>query len=127
MTKERISFYVDEHVNPAIVKALRLRGIDVLTCNEANMLAATDEQHLKYAHELQRTIFTQDNDFLKLHATGLNHAGIVYAHQLTTIGVIIRGILLIYQVLDKPDMSNHIEFIEAAAKLQNKIIPLIYR
>lgn len=46
---EVIKFYTDEHVGKAIAKGLRLRGIDVLTCQEADMISATDEEHLEFA------------------------------------------------------------------------------
>jgi uncharacterized membrane protein len=55
-----------------------------------------------------RIIFTQDSDFLRLHATGISHSGIVYAHQKTPVGGIIRGLMLIYKVLDTNDMKNHV-------------------
>ena len=44
-------------------------------------------------------------------ARGLSHAGIVYAHQQTAIGDIIRGLTLVYQVLGPEDMRDHVEFL----------------
>lgn len=44
-----IRFYCDEHVDPAIAKALRTRGVDVLTAQEAGMLGVPDEDHLQLA------------------------------------------------------------------------------
>jgi len=55
--------------------------------------------------------FTQDEDFLALHAAGHQHAGISYAPQGTSIGKIVRGLMLLYQVLDADDMKNHVEFL----------------
>ncbi len=75
------------------------------------MLEASDEAHLALALEQGRVIFTQDADFLRLHAKGVSHAGIVYAHQQTPIGRIIRGLMLIYQILEPEDMFDHVEFI----------------
>ncbi len=57
--------------------------------------------HVERARVENRVIFTQDDDFLRLHAAGIDHAGIVYTPQGTSIGDIIRGLMLIYQVLDK--------------------------
>ena len=107
----RIKFYTDEHVASAVVAGLRRRGVDVLTTPEADMLGASDREHLAFALAEGRTIFTQDDDFLRLHAAGVEHAGIVYAHQHTPIGRIIQGLMLIYQVLDVDDMRNHVEFL----------------
>jgi hypothetical protein len=78
---------------------------------EVDTLGASDEAHLALAASDGRVIFTQDDDFLRLHATGIDHAGIAYAHQHTSIGDIIRGLMLIYQVLEPGDMQNHVEFL----------------
>ena len=75
----RIKFYVDEHVSRAVVRGLRQRGADVLRVPEAGLMEAPDEEHLARARAEGRVIFTQDEDFLRLHAAGTDHAGIVYA------------------------------------------------
>jgi hypothetical protein len=46
-----------------------------------------------------------------LHATGVEHAGIVYAPQGTSIGDIIRGLMLVSQLLDADEMSGHVEYL----------------
>lgn len=83
---QQIKFYTDEHVVRAVVRGLRQRGVDVLTVVEAGMLGASDEDHLERARNEERVIFTQDDDFLRMHAAGTSHAGIVYAPQQTAIG-----------------------------------------
>lgn len=108
---EKIKFYMDEHVPKAVTAGLRLREVDVLTTQEAGLLAASDEEHLAWATDEGRVLFTQDADFLRLHAEGASHAGIAYAHQQTPIGYIVRGLMLIYQVLEPKDMQNHVEFL----------------
>jgi uncharacterized protein with PIN domain len=108
---EEIPFYMDEHVPTAVTTGLRLRGVDVLTAREAGLLAASDKEHLALAADEGRVLFTQDADFLRLHAEGIAHTGIVYAHQQTQIGTIVRGLMLIYQVLEPQDMQNHVEFL----------------
>lgn len=107
----RIGFYMDEHVPTAVTTGLRLRDVDVLTAQEANLLTASDKAHLAFAADKGRVLFTQDADFLRLHAEGVVHTGIVYAHQQTPIGHIISGLVLIYQILEPEDMQNHIEFL----------------
>lgn len=106
-----IKFYADEHVARSVVVGLRRRGVDVLTVVEAGMRGATDREHLDLAVAQGRVILTQDDDFLRLHAQGLVHAGIVYAPQQTPVGDIIRGVMLIYHILSPEDMQNHVEFI----------------
>jgi len=108
---EESKYYMDEHVPKAVTTGLRRRGIDVLTTQEANLLAASDEAHLALANREERVVFTQDADFLRLHAEGVPHAGIVYAHQQTRIGAIVRGLVLIFRILEPQDMRNHVEFL----------------
>ena len=107
----KIRFYFDEHVPRAVARGLRRRGVEVLTVPEAGMLGATDEEHLNLAKSEGRTVFTQDDDFLRLHATGAEHAGIVYAPQHTSVGRMVAGLMLIHQVLSAEEMANAVEFL----------------
>lgn len=106
-----ISFYFDEHVPLAVSTALRLRGVDVLTVQDAGLTGASDEVHLALALLERRVIFTQDDDFLKFAANGNPHAGIVFAAQRTKVGQIIRGLMLIHQVMTADSMVAQVEFI----------------
>lgn len=58
-----------------------------------------------------RVMFTQDDDSLRLHVQKIEHAGIVYVHQRTSIGYVVRGLILIYQVLTPEEMKNRLEFL----------------
>ena len=107
----QVRYYTDEHVASAVIRGLRQRGIDVLSVPDAGMISATDESHLAFAFTQGRVIFTQDTDFLRLAASGAVHAGVVYAPQHTSIGDLIRGLLLIYQVLEAEDMIGKIEYL----------------
>jgi uncharacterized protein with PIN domain len=108
---ERIRYYTDEHVAKAVIRGLRRRGVDVLTAPEADMLGASDEAHLRFAAENGRVLFTQDDDFTRLSAQGLNHAGIVYAHQRKSIGTIVSGLMLMHQIITPVEMRNRVEFL----------------
>jgi len=44
-------------------------------------------------------------------AAGVEHAGLAYAPQGFSIGQIIRGLMLIQQVLDAEDMVGHVEYL----------------
>lgn len=102
---------MDEHVPKAVSEGLRQRGVDVLTVQKAGLLSASDEEHLKFAIEKGRVIFTQDADFLRLHAESVSHPGIVYTPQQTPTRTIIRGLMLIFDLLAPEDMANRVEFL----------------
>ena len=108
---EPIRFYTDEHVARAVIRGLRERGVDVLTVGDAGLLRASDQEHLERARQERRVLFTQDADFLRLHGEGVRHAGIVYAQQGASVGDIIRGLMLVRQVLIVDEMENHVEFL----------------
>lgn len=107
----RIKFYADEHISRAVINGLQVRGLDVKSVKEFDMLGASDEDHLFKALSENRVIITQDTDFLRLHSRGMNHAGIVYAQQEISTGEIIRGIILVSEILESDDIKNRVEFI----------------
>ena len=106
-----IRYYTDENVAVAVASGLRLRNVGVLTAGEADRLGYSDEAQLAFARDQGRVIFTQDNDFLRIAAKGETHVGIVYAHQQTSIGDVIRGLVLIYHVLSAKEIIGNIEFL----------------
>jgi predicted nuclease of predicted toxin-antitoxin system len=63
----QIKFHLDENVSNAVAEGLRRRGIDVTTTPEQTLMGASDPEQLAFALKQQRVIFTQDDDFLKLH------------------------------------------------------------
>lgn len=106
-----IQYYLDEHVHSAIAEGLRLRHIDVMTTAEANMLSKSDPDQLQYAIHNNRVLFTQDDDFIRIHASGIEHNGIIYTHQRTSIGTIIRNLTLIHQIISVEEMKNTLEYL----------------
>lgn len=78
---------------------------------EAKLRGAPDESHLRKALAEGRVILKQDTDFLRLHAAGRPHAGILYASPKSPIGEIIRGVVLIVSMLDADEMKGHVEFL----------------
>ena len=106
-----IRFLVDVHVHRAITEGLRIRGVEVLTCQEANLAVSRDEEIVQFAMEQGWVIFSQDADFLQICSQKFPHKGLVYSHKRNGIGQIIQGLLLISEVLSPSDMEDHIEFI----------------
>ena len=106
-----IQYYMDENVPLAITHGLRLRGVDVLTTQDAGMLGASDQDQLTLATTQGRVLFSQDADFLVLHQQGIAHAGLAYAPQWTPIGDVVRGLLLVHDVLTPDEMKSSVHFI----------------
>jgi predicted nuclease of predicted toxin-antitoxin system len=108
----RIRFHLDEPVDPDIARALRSHGVDVSTTAEAGLRAASDLEQLEYARTEERVLVTHDVDFLRLAASGADHAGVAYGHRDTrSIGEMIRVLLLMYEVLSAEEMMNRVEFL----------------
>ena len=107
-----IRFHLDENVDPAIAEGLRRHGIDVTTTLDAGLVHAPDEDHIVFGIAQLRVVFTQDQDFLRIHAAGIPHAGIAFCRQQSrTIGEIIDSLVLIWEVLEPQEMESRVEFI----------------
>lgn len=48
MNGGEIRFHLDENVDAAIADGLRRRGIDVTTTAQADLLSASDEEHVEF-------------------------------------------------------------------------------
>lgn len=57
-----VALYMDENVPRQIAVGLRLRDIDVLTVQEDNRAGMLDSQVLARATDLQRVLFSRDDD-----------------------------------------------------------------
>jgi hypothetical protein len=107
-----ISFHLDENCPRAVALGLIRRGIDVTTTPEVGLLNATDEAQMAFGVAGGRVIFTQDEDFLAIHASGVSHAGIAFCKKDTlSIGEMIRGLVLIWEVYDAVEMANRVEYL----------------
>ncbi len=60
-----VRLYMDGHVSRAVTEGLRLRGVDVLTAQEDGAGGLADPALLDRATELERVLFTQDDDLLR--------------------------------------------------------------
>lgn len=109
-----IAYYCDQHVPVAVVRGLRLRGVDVITAFEDGNAALDDELLLQRATSLNRVLITQDEDFLAIasvwQASELEFAGVVYTHQLRIgVGRFIADLELIAKACEPAHMRNHVE------------------
>ena len=73
---EPIQFYFDQHIPPGVADGLRLRGIDVLTAQDAGRCGLQDPDQLQFATVNERVMVTFDTDYLALDANGVPHVGI---------------------------------------------------
>ena len=108
MEQIQIRFYIDENLSPEIVKQLRMHGIDVIR----GPLGADDPRHLERATGMGRVLCTSDDDFIKLAAQGIEHAGIIWGEQADhSIGDWVKYLQLVYAVQSADEMVNSINYV----------------
>ena len=107
-----IRFHLDENCPHAIAEGLRRRGIDVTTTPDVDLVSASDEEQTAYALAEGRVIFTFDKDLLRINASGVPHAGIVYCRQgKRGIGGIIQGLSEVWEVMEPEEMQNWLVYL----------------
>jgi predicted nuclease of predicted toxin-antitoxin system len=115
-----IRLYFDEDsMRRSLVRALRARGVDVITALEAGMIEREDVEHLDYATEQGRVLCTFNvGDFCRLHADyvahGRPHAGIILMRQqYYSVGEQMRRLLKLMASKSADEMKNWVEFLSA--------------
>ena len=107
-----IRFHLDEGCNPRIAAGLQQRGVTVTTTAAAGLSGASDQDQLAYALAHGRVIVTHDADFLRLHAAGARHAGIIYSSsQHRSLGDVIRLLVLVWELVESAEMIDRVEFL----------------
>lgn len=114
-----IRLYLDDDSSAkALVKALRERGVDVVTTVEVGLDGRDDEEHLAYAVQQGRVLCTfNTRDFYRIHSQwlseGKSHAGIILAEQQKhrDVGEWLRRILNLAASKSDQDMKNSVEFL----------------
>lgn len=112
--------YIDEDsMDRDLGRALRARGVDVITAQEVHMMGRSDEDHLLYATDEGRVLYSFNRgDFFRLHtqlvADDQSHAGIVPARQQHySVGEQMRRLLRVMALRSADDMRNRVEFLSA--------------
>jgi predicted nuclease of predicted toxin-antitoxin system len=105
-----IRLYLDEDVFKTIAPALRARGFDAVSVHELGHYGWSDAQHLAYAADNGRAIFTFNaSDYIVLHrkylAEGKPHAGIITCKQ-HPIRETIRRLLDLLNRVNAGEMQN---------------------
>ena len=108
-----IKYHLDESVANAVANGLEHRGIDVTTSRAAELIGASDLEQLDYATKEKRVLVTHDDDFLRIHATGAEHAGIAYAHQKRlTIGQTVLALVTLHRNQNAESVAGYVEFLQ---------------
>ena len=112
-----ISLYLDEDSqDDDLIRALRLRKVDVLTSAEANMNRRKDHEQLEFASSRGRVLYSfNSKDFFKLHteflSQGQTHAGLMLApQQKLSIGEQSRRLLKLIATKSAQEMHDRVEF-----------------
>lgn len=100
-----LRFYFDTHIAKAVAIQLRLKGVEVIRCEEVGMAEADDVEHLEYATANRLMLVSHDRDFWDIHADwlgqGLRHAGIVLFHRQLqgNVGHIVTELVELHQLI----------------------------
>ena len=109
-------YFTDTHISVSATTQLRLKGLDVVRCEEVALAEASDETLLTYAADENRVLISCDRDFIDLHFQWLaderHHAGIIYLHpdrHCKHIGEIVRIVVYWHSVAEvAEDLYNEI-------------------
>ena len=111
-----LALYMDENVARQITVGLRQRDVDVLTVQEDGLTSFPDHIILDRSTELQRVLFTQDQDFLieanRRQAEEINFCGVIYARKsVVTIGVCVRDLEIIAKIGVLEEFANCVQYL----------------
>jgi hypothetical protein len=108
-----VKFYLDENMDVEIAEQMSRHGVDIVTARDLGKLGETDEKHLGYASETGRILCTHDQDFLRLHAEGVPHAGIAFGAQyLATVGGWVRALRELHATTTAEDMVGQVQYLK---------------
>jgi hypothetical protein len=114
----QITLLVDEDAqHRGLAPALRARGVDVITVNEAALTGVDDDQVLARATTDGRTVYTfNTGDLCRLHGEymrqGWEHAGIIIVpRQRYSVGEPLRRLFQLMTTKTAEQMRNQMEFL----------------
>lgn len=114
----KIRLYIDEDsMSHALVRALQARGVDVTTALVEDMIERSDAEHLAYAAQQGRTLFSFNvGDFYQLHTAYLtqreSHAGIILSpQQRYPVGEQMRRLLKLIATKSAEEIEDTVEFL----------------
>ena len=107
---------MDHCANGAVVAGLRRRGVDLITAEEDGHEETPDPLVLDRATELERIVFTEDEDFLReaqrRQRLGIHFYGVVYVHQnRVPIGRCIEDLQIIVEAGDIENLKDNVVYL----------------
>ncbi len=107
--------HLNENMSPRLASELRRYGFDVTSSQEADMLAARDDEQLAFATSQQRAIVSFNiGDFSILQAEyatgGREHWGIILSDR-ETIGVLLHRLLRMLNSLTAEELKNKVRWL----------------
>lgn len=111
----KIKLYLDEDVTVSFAQALKIRGVDVLTTQEAGNKGLDDIDQLDFAITSGRVLLTHNKgDFARLHkiflTKGKTHLGIIISDQLP-VGELLKRFMRLWFRLSAEQMKNRLEYL----------------
>jgi hypothetical protein len=105
----------------ALIRGLRVRGIDLTTADEQGLRSALDTEQLAFAARKSRALVTSNiADFARLHteyvSTGRHHAGIIAIQQQRwSVGEQLRRLMSLVQARTVDEMVDTFVYLSAWA------------
>lgn len=113
-----VRLYIDEDAMAhRLAQELRMRGVDVTTALNEGMVERPDGEHLEYATQRGRALYSFNiRDYYQLHTEylrwGKSHAGIILAQQQRySLGEQLRRLLRIIAIRSAEDLRDNVEFL----------------
>jgi hypothetical protein len=110
-----VALYMDVHVPLALTEGWRNRGVDVITAQEDTTTQFPDQDLSDRATEIQRVLFTCDQDFHSLVARwqqqNRSFSGVIYAPQTTPLGIVLEHLEMCALACEPEDFSNRITYL----------------
>lgn len=116
MTNMPLPLYMDLHVPETVTLGLRRRNLDILTSQSDRTRTLDDDALLARATELERVLFTQDADLLRIaqerQETGDWFSGVIFAHQQgVSIGQLVEDLYLLATCCEVDELANKVTYL----------------
>ena len=111
-----LDLYMDVHVPISVTSALRRKGLNILTSQDDGTGTLDDESLLARATELDRALFSQDQDFLHIAAewqrTGRSFVGLLFAaQQVVSLGRLADDLELFLTCCEPEETRNRVIYL----------------